>query len=148
MYFVTYNCSGFTEDKIDYIKRLLENVHVLFLQELWLIDSHCYKVMDAFPNCNVFAVSGVHDVTHLQGLSYGGCAIIIRDYIKCKLTCVQTVSNRIKCVLMDIDDICIMLTSIYMPCDTYTCRDDIYDDVLSELQALRLQYNPMYFVSG
>ena len=31
MYFTTYNCSGFTDDKIDYIKHLLSDIHVLFL---------------------------------------------------------------------------------------------------------------------
>ena len=33
MYFATYNCSGFTDDKIDYINYLLSDIHVLFLQE-------------------------------------------------------------------------------------------------------------------
>ena len=37
MYFATYNCSGFTDDKIDYIKYLLSDMHVLFLQELCLL---------------------------------------------------------------------------------------------------------------
>ena len=39
MKFVTYNCSGFTDDKIDYINYLLSDIHVLFLQDLWLILS-------------------------------------------------------------------------------------------------------------
>ena len=59
MYFATYNCSGFTDDKIDYINYLLSDIHVLFLQELWLIDNHRYKLIDVFKNCNVFSVSGV-----------------------------------------------------------------------------------------
>ena len=48
MYFAPYNCSGFTDNKIDYINYLLSDIHVLFLQELWLIDSHRYKLNDAF----------------------------------------------------------------------------------------------------
>ena len=77
MYFATYNCSDFIDDKIDYINYLLSDIHVLFLQELWLIDNHRYKLNDAFKNCNVFSVSGVHDVSNLHGRPYGGCAIII-----------------------------------------------------------------------
>ena len=95
MYYATYNCSGFTDDKIDYINYLLSDIHVLFLQELWLLDSHRYKIIDAFKNCNVFSVSVVHDVSNLHGRPYGGCAIIIDKTVRCKLTCVSTISSEL-----------------------------------------------------
>ena len=91
MYFATYNCSGFTYDKINYMNYLHSDMHVMFLQELWLIDSHRYKLNDAFKNCNVFSVSGVHDVSNLHGRPYGGYAIIIKKTAQCILTCVSTI---------------------------------------------------------
>ena len=148
MYFATYNCSGFTDDKIDYINYLLSDIHVLFLQELWLIDNHRYILNDAFKNCNVFSVSGVHDVSNLHGRPYGGCAIIIKKTVRCKLTCVSTISKRIVCILLTFGDICIMLCYIYMPRDSYTSIDVEYDEVLCELHALQLKQNPMYVIFG
>ena len=56
----------------------------------------------------------------------------------------KTVSNRIVCVLLEMSDITIMLTSIYMPCDSYNSIDDVYNETLSELQALRLLHDPTY----
>ena len=123
--FATYNCSGFTDDKIDYISYLLSEIPVLFLQELWLIDNHRYKLNYVFKHCNVFSVSVVHDVSNLHGWSYGGCAIIIKKTARCKLTCVSTISKRIVCILLTFGDICIMLYSIYMPCDSYTSIDAV-----------------------
>ena len=148
MYFATYNCPGFTDDKIDYINYLLSDIHVLFLQELWLIDNHRYKLNDAFKNCNVFSVSGVHDVSNLHGRPYGGCAIIVKKTVRCKLTCVSTISKRIVCILLTFGDICIMLCSMYMPCDSYTSIDVEYDEEFCELHALQLKHNPMYVIFG
>ena len=110
MYFATYNCSRFTDDKIDYINYLLSDIHVL-----WLIDNHSYKLKDAFKNCKVFFVSGVHNVLNLHGRPYGGCAIIIKKTVQCKnCTSVSTISKRIVCILLTLGDICIMLCSIYI----------------------------------
>ena len=72
MYFATYNCSGFTNGKIDKIASinfLLSDIHVLFLQELWLIDNHRYKLNYTLKNCNVFSVSGYTMFqTYMDGL--------------------------------------------------------------------------------
>ena len=64
MYFATFNCCGFTDDKVFYLKHLLSNLHVLYLQELWLIDDHRSKLNDAFTDCYVFSISGVLDKSH------------------------------------------------------------------------------------
>ena len=82
--------------------RVLSDIHVLFLQELWLIDNHRYKLNDAFKNCNVFSVSGVHDVSNLHGRPYGGCAIIIKKTVRCKLTCVSTISKTNYMYIIDV----------------------------------------------
>ena len=148
MYFATYNCSGFTEDKIDYINYLLYNIHALFVQELWLIYNHHYKLNDAFKNYNVFSVSGVHDISNLHGRPYGGYAIIIKRTVRCKLTCVSTISKRIVCILLTFGDICIILGSIYMSCDSYTSINVEYDEMLCELHALQLKHNPTYVIFG
>ena len=113
-----------------------------------VIDSHRYKLNDALKNYNVFSVCGVHDVSHLHGRLYGGCAIIIKKTLQCKLTCVSTISKIIVCILLTVGDICIMLCCIYMPCDSYTSIDVEYDDVLCELHALQLKHNPMYVIFG
>ena len=137
MYFATYNCSVFTEDKIDYINYLLSDIHVLFLQELWLIDNHRYKLNYAFINCNVFSVSGVHDVSNLHGRRYGGCTIIIKKTVRCKLTCVSTISKRIVCIKMTFGYICIMLCSIYI------CHMTVTHPLM--LNMMRYYVNYMHF---
>ena len=90
-------------------------MHVLFLQELWLIDSHRYKLnVNAFKNYSIFLISGLHNVSNLHGQSYGDCTIIIKKTIQCKLTYVSTIIKRIVCILLTFGDLCIMLCSIYI----------------------------------
>ena len=97
---------------------------------------------------HVISVSGVYDVSNLHGRPYGGCAIIIKENVRYKLTFVSTVSKRIVCILLTFGDICIMVCSIYKPCDSYTSIDVEYDEVLCELHALQLKHNPMYVIFG
>ena len=41
-----------------------------------------------------------------------------------------------------------MLSSIYIPCDSYTSIDVEYSEVLCELHGLQLKHNPMYVICG
>ena len=128
MYFVTYNCSGFTDDKIYYINYILTDIHVLFLQELWLIDSHHYKLNDAFKNCNVFSVSGVHDISNLHGRPYGGCAIIIaRCFTEKKMIIFLTIVSKIRRAKRNT-----------------ACQMDGHTDETDVLQIFAVKYNLIY----
>ena len=71
-----------------------------------------------------------------------------KETVRYKLTCVSTISKRIVCILLTFGDICIMLCSIDMPCDSYTSIDVEYDEVLCERHALQLKHNPMYVIFG
>ena len=60
---------------------------------------------------------------------YGGCAIVLKKSLTCKLTPIETISNRIVCVLMELSDVSILLISIYMPCDSNHLVDVEYDEM-------------------
>ena len=73
MIITTYNCCGFNNIKASYIKHLLQDSDVIFLQEIWLIDQHRFRLNDAFLDCNVFSRIGVENLSIAQGRPYGGC---------------------------------------------------------------------------
>ena len=81
MIITTYKCCGFNIIKSSYIKHLLQDSFVIFLQEIWLIYQHLFRLNDAFPDCNVFSRSGVENLSIAQGRPYGGCAIVIIEFI-------------------------------------------------------------------
>ena len=148
MIITTYNCCGFNSIKASYIKHLLQDADVIFLQEIWLIDQHRFRLNDAFPDCNVFSRSGVENLSIAQGRPYGGCAIVLKKSLTCKLTPIETISNRIVCVLMELSDVSILLISIYMPCDSNHLIDVEYDEILCEIQALHIKHTCTYVMFG
>ena len=148
MIITTYNCCGFNSIKASYIKHLLQDSDVIFLQEIWLIDQHRFRLNDAFPDCNVFSRSGVENLSIAQGRPYGGCAIVLKKSLTCKLTPIETISNRIVCVLMELSDVSILLISIYMPCDSNHLIDVEYDEILCEIQALHIKHTCTYVMFG
>ena len=150
MIITTYNCCGFNGIKASYIKHLLQDSDVIFLQDIWLIDQHPFRLNDAFPDCNVFSRSGVENLSIAQGRPYGGCAIVLKKSLTCKLTPIETISNRIVCVLMKLSDVSILLISIYMPCDSNHLIDIEYDEysIHCEIQALHIKHACTYVMFG
>ena len=124
------NCRGFNEQKIIYLKLLLLDCDILFLQKHWLLENDKVKLEQSFKDCNVY-------------YTYGGCAIIMHKHLKGIFQVIDTQCNRICVVMYHVNDISIVC--IYMLCDLFANSLD-YIYVISSIEALLAKYSLDYFV--
>ena len=148
MFIVTYNCHGFKEEKVKYMKSLLSCCDIMFLQEHWLLSRSLGKLNSSFPDYNVYSKSGVDEAELLYGRSYGGCSIFINKNLTCKTTPIDTLSRRLCCILLEYNDIKLLLISLYMPCDSYARIDEEFEYVLSVISSIQEMYNPDHVIYG
>jgi exonuclease III len=100
-----------------------------------LFTSQLHILEDKIDNVYVHGVSGMNDSDIAQGRPYGGCAILWRDSLKCKVTPISINNKRLCMVRVQFDMYCFLLCTIYMPCDTDYDQSNIavYNDVLFDL---------------
>ena len=130
---VSYNCRGFNVSKKPYIKSLLSNTAIAFLQELWLSDDQLGLLADIDTNYSYAGVSGFDCSDILSGRPYGGCAILWRSDILAKVTILTTDSRRVCAVRLCNDDIKLLVINVYMP---YEGNDEMTDEFADQLAAV------------
>ena len=96
-----------------------------------------------FENHVVLAKSGITENKLLQGRPYGDCGIFICKSFPCISNMVETNCDRTCAVLSEFTSFKILFISVYLPCDTYHNTDE-FNSVLSGIQALQTEYNPVY----
>ena len=82
MFFITYNYKGFSSIKASYIKQVLNDCDVLFLQETWLLQAKTHLLQELSDNFFVYAKSSIPNDSLLSGRPYGGTAIFISRHLK------------------------------------------------------------------
>jgi Reverse transcriptase (RNA-dependent DNA polymerase) len=135
---ISFNCRGFNDAKIPYLKTLLAKCDFLFLQEHWLVDSQL-PLLNAL--CNKFlvsAVSGIDNSEVLSGRPYGGCAIFWSTGLNVSITTIPTQSKRINAVTFEGTYNKFVLVNVYLPFEsddsteaeflyTLSCIEHIYE---------------------
>ena len=63
----------------------------------------------------------------ILGRPYGGCAILVKSSIKCKLTPIY-VNKRCYCIVLEMHGggLKLLIFNIYMPCDTTYDNDNLH----------------------
>lgn len=137
----TYNCQHFSECKLHYLKSLLEDNCIIFVQEHCLLQSQFadfYKLGDI----SYHAVSAMDDTQPLYGRPFGGCGIIWKNSLKVKFSPIQCRSKRICGGIMNLDSIKLLLINTYLPCDeryqSFSFHESV--DVLNEIASLVLEH--------
>ena len=114
--FISYNCRGYNKSKDVFIRSLLDRCGLLFLQEHWLSDSQLHLLNSVCNNFTSVGVSGFGKSDVLSGRPYGGCSILWRKDITSKITVIDTGSNRVCAVLINVaanlDALCL---NVYLP---------------------------------
>jgi len=127
---VSYNCRGFNTSKEAYIRSLLLNSAVLFLQEHWLSENQL-QLLDNIDDCFLCAgVSGFDNSDVLRGRPYGGCAIFWKSNIFSSVNVISLSSRRICAIRISSDNFKLLLINIYIP---YENQDDTTDDFADQL---------------
>jgi len=92
---VSYNCRGLTGNKRSFVKSLLVNYNVAFLQEHRLTDGQLHCIGDIDDKFVYIGVSGFDSSDILDGRWHGRCAILWRSVLYANVEDIDTNSRRI-----------------------------------------------------
>ena len=149
---VSYNSTGLGDDKVCYIKHLLNTQcpDFVFLQETWLLPRTLSRLSCIDNDFMFHSVSGVDDSELLLGRPFGGVAIMWHNgwsnYVK-RINCK---SRRLSVITIECDNLALLFICVYMPCDVY-CHIRVSDeflDVLDEIECLVEQMSNHQVVIG
>ena len=120
------------------------------IQEHWLNNTPSHIIGDNLKDINFACVSGMDDAAFVRGRPYGGCAIIWKNSLTCKIEPISCRNNRLCIVKVTIDDMCLLICSLYMPCDTEYDQDNIsiFNDVLIDLNTVAVSNDIDYIICG
>ena len=127
----TYNATGLGADKRKFIKKLLDDVDVLFLTEHWLHKGDLGELDDLHADCVGTGCTGMPESKlHTVGRPYGGSGLVYKTSISHKIRYIDSGGKNI-CALMLGN---ILMINAYMPCDNYkknTVTNDFQNAVSS-----------------
>ena len=118
----SYNPHGLDPAKVDYIVKLCSQNDFVLVQEHWLIEQNLAIFQDKIPGILCYGVSAIDNSILLQGRPYGGCSILWRDTLICRVTPAVSNNNRIAAVIIETSSSKFLLVNLYLPTDT---RNDV-----------------------
>jgi len=130
---LSYNCRGFNVAKRAYIKSLLSQCDILFIQEHWLSDGQLDQLGSLSPDHLFTAVSGFDNSDVLSGRPYGGCAILWRRNISLKVIPVNVNSRRLCCLSLSGMHFKALCINVYMP---YEHDDASFDEFVMQMSLI------------
>lgn len=135
----TYNSHRLGPGRLEYINKLAAVNDFLFLQEHWMLSEQINTFERKVNNMHVHGVSGMNELELLEGRPYGGCAILWKKTLICKITPVELESKRLCAVhVSDDSGLDLLMRNVYLPCDTN--YGNAYLDVLTELSQVAKQF--------
>ena len=160
----TYNCKHFKGDiKKNMCRDLLNQSDFLLLQEHWLYEANFNKFDEIYSDIDlIFEGKSAMDPNILRvGRPFGGCAIIWKSNIKYNICPIKTVSNRLNCINVRIDESTnFLLFNVYMPTDNRSINhsgnidNDLcnnaheYQDILAEISIISRNTDTSFIIIG
>jgi len=131
----TYNVHGVNDVTLSYINNAMSNYDFLLVQEHWLQNSQLHIFEDKIDNIHAYGISGMNESEITPGRPYGGCAILWRNSLSCRVTPIPSDNNRLCMAKVELQTHTVLLCTVYMPCDTEYDQSNIaiYNDVLYDL---------------
>ena len=135
--FCSFNSRGHAADRIIYMKKLMDSVDVLLVQEHWYFESDIHLLTEDMPNVQVFGISGMQQSRLLAGRPYGGCAMIVKKKTFHRIEQVMTASSRLcVCICRFANDVSYLLFNAYMPCESRDRDSNDFFHVLLEIRSV------------
>ena len=78
----SYNCKGFSINKVPFINSLLDDCDILLLQETWLYSSQFVLFQKYFANRESHSICGMDETVIQGGRPYGGVTLFYRKFKK------------------------------------------------------------------
>lgn len=141
----SYNMKGHGQDRIAYIKSLLNVSDIVIVQEHWYLNSQLQDFQNNFDDAKIILKSGMDDDVLLVGRPFGGCAILYKESQFRSVTPVQSAHKRVVGALLNCSACKVLLINVYMPCDSQAV-DRIYDDTLDEVNLIIRSHSDVDYV--
>ena len=145
---VSYNSRGFNESKQQYLRQLLSECDILFLQEHWLSETQVHDLSsfcDAHLACGV---SGFSNDQVLSGRPYGGCALFWQSSLCVTPVKVVTLSRRICAVLLEGSGFKLLCICVYLPYEKGSDNVDEFLYQLSVVESVTSQFPDCHVIVG
>ena len=86
---------------------------------------------------HVHGVSGMYESELIAGRPHGGCAILWKKSLSCKITPIIFQSNRVSAISFQIDNFKIMMVNVYMNCESVIqCNNSMeFEGILNEISS-------------
>ena len=147
--FSSYNVKNYDDDKYDAVKELFENSTFLFIQETWLAESEFIrKFKNDFPESDCISANRMEDGGIGPGRRYSGVGICYHTNVDYKIENVTTISKSICALKTYIDEICVLLINVYMPCSDNRVALDEYASILQEINNLCINHTTQHIIIG
>ena len=149
----TYNVKHLEGDcKMRYMLDIFNQCDFMLTQEHWLYESELHRYEQIGINSHVLLTGKSAmdpSVLKVNGRPHGGVCIMWRSNIKYDVRPIETVSNRLACVKINMDAANhILLFNVYMPCDEHSGGTNlcVLQDVLTEIAQTCQSTNSNMFI--
>ena len=142
---LTYNSTGLSSFKCQYITELLDklNVNILLLQETWLVQGNLDRLGSIHPNYAAYGISGVDDSSILQGRPYGGLGFLWNHRLSPYIKRIPTGCKRLCAISLQCSNMKMLLINLYMPVDNMS-KSHVTDEFLSVCDAMEIMLNKYF----
>ena len=89
----SYNSHGHGVGRFEYLNSILNNHDIVLVQEHWLLQDQLVMFENRINGINVHGISGMNNDTLVEGRPYGGCAILWKSSILCKVNPINVESK-------------------------------------------------------
>ena len=137
---ISYNMKGHGQDRINYVKSLVNLFDIIIVQEHWYLNCQLQEFQNNFNNAKVMLKSGMTDDELQVGRPFGGCAILYKESLFNSVVPVNSPHKRLIGAVFICDSYKILLMNVYMPCDSQVI-DRNFDDTLDEMNQI-IQSHP------
>ena len=147
--FCSYNVKKYDDMKYDAIKSLFKKNTFLLIQETWLSEIEFIRAFkNDFPNSECISANKMDQGGIRAGRPYGGVGICYHSNINCKIENIDTRSKSICAMKITINNICIMLVNVYMPCSDNREALEEYANILLEISNICIKNLAQHIILG
>ena len=120
----TYNCQGVKSSE-PYIREVLEQVHIMALQETWLYPDEVGRLDGLHQDYASYSISAVDETQELRrGRPYGGVSFLWRKSLSRYIRVSSAQDNRVMSIAYDDGQFSMLLVNVYLPTSSVENRHD------------------------
>ena len=143
------NCQGIRRSS-SYICDILKSTScdIICLQETWTMDSNLEYLFNIHTDYLFTCISGPDHIANIiKGRPYGGVALFYKKSMSNDITHIKSSNRRVCGINLNINNISLIVLSVYMPCASYSSHifDQDYADCIDYIETIFNKTECNYF---